>query len=58
MLCVAQVYHTQPHNLTASARNIDHATHHFTYLDAVSPDRQCEISGCGFFCVMKENTHG
>ncbi len=57
MLFAAQVYHTQPHNLTAPARSFDRATNHFTYLEAVSPDQQFEISGCGFFCVHKENSH-
>ena len=58
MLLAAQVYHTQPHNLTAQSRSFDHPTNHFAYPEAVSLDLHVEISGHGFFCLLKEALNG
>jgi hypothetical protein len=58
MLCAAQIYHPQPHNLIAQARSFDPATNHFTYLEAVPLDLHVEISGRGFFCLLKEALNG
>ena len=58
MLCAAQVYHTQSHNLTVQARSFDHVTNHFTYLEAVPADLNSWIGGRGFLCVLKETLNG
>lgn len=63
MLFAAQVYHTQPYNLTAQSNNGgcasgDSARDMPVCLEAVSPDLHIEISGRGFFCVLKETLNG
>jgi hypothetical protein len=63
MLFAAQVYHTQPHNLTAQSNNGgcasgDSARDMLVCLEVASFDPQLEINGRGFFCVLKETLNG
>ncbi len=63
MLCTAQVYHTQSHNLTAQSNNGSCASGNSARvipvcLEVASFDPQLEINGRGFFCVLKETLNG
>jgi hypothetical protein len=63
MLLAAQVYHTNSHNLTQQPNNSgytsgDSARVIPVCLEAVSPDSHVEISGHGFFCLLKETLNG